>query len=870
MRYLLASLCSLAAAVGLHADYPQILVTPDDHAAMVQKVEDAPWASAAYEKLKARVDHYLAQTQDDPDWAVSRLAMNWDTHYEVPVTTGSRWAGGRGHAPVPTPRFAGARDWETDYLMPETIEDYKPYNDQGGKIWLYNEKKGEYEWVEPRITGHIIEKMNRSLMSLAADAGFVYWMTGEERYAAFASKILWAYMEGFSYVEDPAIEPEDKGSAAIIGTTSFEVIHEDIVTPLSLAYDFCHDYLQAQGKDVSLVDQGLKRMIDRVIEGGSAEGNWNLNQSRIIAYGGLALGPNEAYADGKGRPYYVDVVLDGDLPHQRGIVRVVQDAIDEQTALWPEAPGYGFGTARDILLIATLMGTDPEGQKVLQSPLLKRAVPAQTQLIYPNGWSTALGDTYHTRLNAEAAELMISAARSQGDAGLERQLSGLLKREIADGQYDRNAQSGLVSLTKFVDRIADVPPLVSPERTSWGKPLNILIQRNFGPDKDAAIAGALYGTDGGHVHANGLAMELYGAGYVLGPDLGRGSSYWQPDQAQYYSQPPSHNTVIVNGVSNYPAHGEGHIPMEVVAVEPAVGAEPLSERFGFAEASFAYPDPEAKQQRTLALVRVDDDAAFFVDIFRSSVEAKGDAFHDYLYHAIGQQAAFWDAEGQALPLKPSNDLTSAQGLLDGYDYLENERSATTAGAMHARFTLDPEDGTPARAMDLWMPGQSARTFYSVDGPGCRALRGVLPDKFMELPMPTLVVRHEGDAWEKPFVGIYEPHFAPVDATIHAVQPAKVKSRQRGAVAYWIEGESVRGPYRVLVMQNDAADAISKVGDVTLHGSLALVLYRDGEIVEAYLGHGERLETSAGTVEAKGASPASATLSVAPFDGIFAR
>ena len=38
----------------------------------------------------------------------SRLFMNWQTHYTVPVVKNSRWIGGEGHAPVPTPRFGGA------------------------------------------------------------------------------------------------------------------------------------------------------------------------------------------------------------------------------------------------------------------------------------------------------------------------------------------------------------------------------------------------------------------------------------------------------------------------------------------------------------------------------------------------------------------------------------------------------------------------------------------------------------------------------------------------------------------------------------------------------------------------------------------
>ena len=107
----------------------------------------------------------------------------------------------------------------------------------------------------------------------------------------------------------------------------------------------------------------------------------------------------------------------------------------------------------------------------------------------------------------------------------------------------------------------------------------------------------MFGTAGGHVHANGLAIELYGAGLIAGADPGRGSSYWQADHAEYYSQPPAHNTVIVNGKSTYRV-GRGQIAMDLEVIEPASGAAALSPNFTFAQAAFRYPDPEARQPHT--------------------------------------------------------------------------------------------------------------------------------------------------------------------------------------------------------------------------------------------------------------------------------
>lgn len=428
------------------------------------------------------------------------------------------------------------------------------------------------------------------------------------------------------------------------------MIHEEILPPLGLAYDFLHDYLMKQGRDVRLIQAQLKRMADRVIEGGGRAGNWNLNQAFLITYPVLALEDNASYTDGHGRPYYVDILLNADLPAQRGLMRVIAEDFDKETALWPEAPGYAFGTTPQIIEIASLLGNDSQGQAVLNNPLLPRSILAQLELLHPNGWSVGLGDTYQTRLNASAAELMIASARKKGDTNLEERLTVALQREIAAGQYKRERQANLVALTQYVPELKTVPPgRAETSRTFFGKPLNVVFQRNFAENPNHALSAAMYGTDGGHVHANGLAIELYGAGVIMGADPGRGSSYWQADHGEYYSQPPAHNTVIVNGRSAYPVRGGN--PMRVDFVEPAFGETGISPNISFVQASFDYKSPAATQQRMLALIRTSDRSGFYFDVFRSRAKEEAGSFHDYVYHNVGQSLALHDAGGGALPLE---------------------------------------------------------------------------------------------------------------------------------------------------------------------------------------------------------------------------
>ncbi len=836
---LLISLLSILSMAGFaDAVHPKILIDSTGRDAIKQKIQTCDWAKQAYENLKRRIDPYVEQCRTDPNWLSSRLFMHWRTHYTTSVCRESRWIGGEGRSPVPTPRFGGARDWKTVYQAPSRIEDIKPYNDrEDSRVWLYNAETKAYEWADPGVTGRMFEVVNERIIQVAADAAFVYWLTGDEDYARCAASVLWTYMHGFSYKTAPQVPADDRNMIRIIGVTSFEVIHEDIVTPLSLCYDFLHDYLKQQGKDVVIIQNQLKRMIDRVIEGGFSEGNWNLNQARIIAYGGLALEDNESYPDGKGRPYYVDIVLNAQLPTQMGLTEVIKQGYDLESAVWPEAPGYSFGTTKDIVLMASLVGGEPEGHALLADPLLTRAILAQISLTYPHGYAVGMGDTYHNRINTIALELLIAAARNRSDESVEGRLTAALRREIDSGQYRRSNNANLLALTHYVPQLKDISentPVQS--RTYYAKPLNILVQRNLSGNPDYGLAAAMYGTRGGHVHANGLTIELYGAGVILGADPGRGSSYWQPDHSEYYSQPPAHNTVIVNGRSNYRIN-RGQIAMEPELVEPAFDEPGISPNVSFTQASFRYTEPATDQQRTFALVRTGPKSGFYVDIFRSCVNSQADSFHDYLYHNIGQSMTVTTAAGEPLSLISTNLLSSENGYLKGYDYFKNEKSIDHTGDLKVTFTSDLGDGSK-RIMDMWMVGQQDRSIFSVNAPADRAGRDSLPSVFMELPMPTVLVRQQGEAWRHPFVAVFEPHIGADTGTIEKVRAASVTGNTASLATCVVQGRS--DVYQAYVMQSDNPERMYNVEGLNFQGRFGVVILREGKIDEIYMAHSQSL------------------------------
>ncbi|MEP4078408.1 hypothetical protein [Haloferula sp.] len=835
------------------AEHPRVLVQANERNEIRDKIRDHEWVRKAFGRMKKRVDLVVDEVEKEPDWLRSRLMMNWETNYVLAVTRKEKWIGGEGRAPVPTPRFAGARDWKSAYRMPSEYEDWKPYNSWADNIWMINRRSGEGEWVHPSRTGRTIELVNRNVMRLAAEAAFLYWLTNDERYAKVAAPVLWGYMEGFSHVKPPRVEDPESESERIIGMTSFEVIHEEILPAVSQCYDFIHGYLVKEGMDTELIQAGIKRMADRVIQGGLNKGNWNLFQAKIIAHGGLVLESNDHYADGKGREYYMNKVLNADLPGQRGLMKVVEEGFDSETALWPEAPSYGFETTESILDVANLISTDPMGHALIANPVLERALLAQAELTHPNGLSIGLGDTINSRLNSKALEMLIAGAREHGRDEQEIRLTGLLMKEIENKRYSRNRQDNIYALTNYVGKLRDVEtPYGRLPRSYYGKPLNVQMMRLPGAKSQGGLSAAMFGTAGGHAQANGLAIELFGAGLVLGPDPGRGTSYWQRDHRHYYSRLPSHNTVIPNGDADYNPDPPKQLAMKLGAVEPAPGDPGLSDRIGFAQAEFRYKKPQVFQRRTLALVRTGEDTGFYFDVFRSrSRNQREERCHDYLYHGMGQGVVMTGGDGKGLSLEKGEMLGEQHGDLEGYDYFRNERYIETDGGFRARFELElPKFGSPV--MDMWMTGGKGRRIFALEAPPNRAIRDGLPASVSKLAMPTVLARQDGEAWKRPFVVVYEPFVKKAGPLIRSVRPLAGDEGVDGVV---VDGDKLR----ILLMESETSGVERAVEGFTFDGVFGAVIGAPGRVDEIYLGEGRLLGVPGLTIRAKGSGVISASL-----------
>ena len=118
--------------------------------------------------------------------------MYWKSHATEVYVKGEVFdhAGGE-KAPAPTVRYTGTRGTAATHGRPK-LEDIVPYddNEDGNVAFCNNALEGRpLESVHPSKTGRNIENLNCEILGIARDAAFLYWMTGEEKYAKlFPSK----------------------------------------------------------------------------------------------------------------------------------------------------------------------------------------------------------------------------------------------------------------------------------------------------------------------------------------------------------------------------------------------------------------------------------------------------------------------------------------------------------------------------------------------------------------------------------------------------------------------------------------------------------------------------------------------------------
>ena len=720
---------------------------------IVQTVVWAQTDNQEIQRLQSRTQVYLDSVIRQPDWLVSRLQMYWTSHATDVFVRGESFDHvGGDRAPVPTVRFTGTRGTASQYDRPK-LTDRIPYDDdEDGNVTFINHQTGVMEKAHPAKTGRNIEGCNREIVGIARDAAKLYAATGDTAWLKVALPIFDTYMQGIYYRNVPT-DITHSHIQTLVGMTSFEVIHEDVLNELTELYGVLLAERIVNGKSVNgkLYDAAFKKWADNIIANGVPHNNWDIIQANFILKIALVLQPDSSYDDGHGREYYLDAIVNRSSLRQWTLRRLADYGYDRETGIWYESPGYSIGVYADFAEFINRLDREAGIDLFSQLPEVEQSAYAQMQYLFPNRMICGFGDTHPNYLHTRTADYLLSYAHRHNLDSLARRL------ERVKQACDKDAPAALVE--EYV-----TPTFYAPN-VSW------LMQRTgMDPQHDLAIS--LNGALGNHQHANGISMELYGKGFVLGPDAGIGQHlYSGADYNEYYARFPAHNTVCVDGVSDHAVMMSQH-PFEVQFMDNSQFTIHNSQlEATVSQVAFVEPETHSDQLRTNGIVKTSERGGYYIDIFRSRRQDGKDKFHDYFYHNLGQTMTLTAADGADLALQPTDELAFAGGHLYAYSYIYNKESTTTDKNVKVTFTTDCPDGRKID-MTMWMQGSPNREVFRALSPVNREyerLPKFMPYKVDEQPVLTYVARQQGDAWTHPFVAVFEPSSSEEPSEIVSVE-----------------------------------------------------------------------------------------------------
>ena len=712
-------------------------------------------------KLKAKIENVMSQVDKQPDWLYSRLQMFWKTNASDVFVNGEAFAHPGGErAAEPTVKYNGTRGFESQYNRPK-LEDLVPYDDdEQGNVTYVNKVTGKMEKTSPAKTGCNIAGVNRYIIGIARDAARIYAATGDIRYGQMAAKVFDVYMKGIAYRNVP-IDLNHGHQQTLVGMTTFEVIHEDAINELTQMYPLIKPLVK---DDQAVIEAGFKKWAENIIANGVPHNNWDLFQADFIVKIALVLQDNQAYADGKGKQYYLDYIVNQNSIRQWSMNKLIDFGFDAHSKTWYESPGYSTTVLSSICDFANMLDEKAGIDLFKQRPILTEAVKTSAEYLFPNRMIAGFGDTHPGYLNTGGIDQVLKYATRHKNKNLISEMN-LLKNAVAP-------QAPISEIEAYTSTLFYAP------NVSW-------IAMRSGMDKQHDLMASVNASLGNHQHANGISLELYGKGYVLGPDAGIGRTLYSGlDYLEYYSQMPAHNTVVVDGVSSYPVMMSQHA-FKVVASYPEVSKEQpaskklfekklsiqkdseLKDKITYATVSFIEPETQAQQQRTTAIVKTSAKGGYYIDVFRSKKKEGGDKTHDYFYHNLGQEMKVMDAaSGLSLDMKPTEELAFAGGHLYAYSYIYDKKSAEMQNSVKTQFVTKILDDKVVEAMDgqreitmtMWMKKDENRTIFQALSPVNLEYERMpnQPYKVDEQPVLTFVARQKGEAWNHPFVCVYEP------------------------------------------------------------------------------------------------------------------
>ncbi|OFX30719.1 MAG: hypothetical protein A2W92_18905 [Bacteroidetes bacterium GWA2_42_15] len=738
--------------------FPHILVTDSDKSSVLSKIEQQPWARSIYSEMQKKVQPYADRHQTDPQWILSRYLMN-----RVPGKrytqffadkSGQGLIGYGGDAPVPTVRVntwlrSPVTEKGTSYRKP-AIEELLP-NDTSRVMLLFNPETNQKEWVDPQ---EYTTSINADINDLAFDAAIVYWLTGETKYAKFAADILNQWVQG-AYYQEPIIGP------CRTGFLDMQTLGDAAYRSLILAYDFVKPFMKQNDYDLHWYEKVFEKMASTLAFRGFWNNNWYAAESSTMVFASLSLENAER------RDYYLQFFLEKDTINgscgQLALPSTVEKWLTHD-GHWKEPGGYHNYPVGNLLISS--LALEKNGYDIFRKfPALFKASYAMLKYSFPNLTVGAFGDTGRASQSAESLEIGLLGAIKYNQPELPEMLASM-KKLIDGGRYNRE-RSGFLGLLCFLPELPEPTTDYEWPRTGTLDFARLFLQRN-GVNPETGMMVGVQGATYNHNHCNGMAMELYGCGTVMGIDAGTGANYEHPVHRNYYSQWAAHNTVVAAGSSSsVPFSGSAGSKrigqIELAAMEPMPDEEAVSETYSFTDTRYFDQSTNTNQSRTLAVIRTSENTGYYVDIYRSDNPVS----NDYVYHNIGDQLSFLNEKGKTLQTAETSYPVTEKDYPGFRFFTEVQKLENYSGNLTARFSgKNEEDETVF--MQALIAGAENRVYYQARSPKTKTAGR----QYSEKTLPVFTVRTEKEATSNPFIVVFEPYKGEKGSSVERISAEK--------------------------------------------------------------------------------------------------
>jgi hypothetical protein len=719
------------------------LVTNGDKADVLNKIQQQAWAKSIFSEMQEEVAPYVERHQTDPQWILSRYLMNRvpGKRYTKVYSDNSgqglvKW---EGDAPVPTVRVntylrSPITEKGTSYRKP-SIEELIP-NDTARLMNLFNPETNQKEWTDPQA---YITSINGDINNLALDAAIIFWLKGEEKYARFAADILDQWAKG-AYHQEPIIGP------CRTGFLDMQTLGDRTFLPLILAYDFLKPYMQQQKYDLHWYETVFEKFASTLAFRGFWNNNWYAAESSTLTFAALSLENKQK------RDYYLQFVLEKDTINgacgQLALPSTVEKWLTPD-GHWKEPGGYHNFPVGNLLISS--LALEKNGYDVFRRfPALFRASFAMLKYSFPNLTVGAFGDTGRASQSAESLEIGLLGALRHNQPELPEMLASMKK--LIDGDIYKRERSGFMGLLCFLPEIPEAKTTYQWPRTGTLEFARFFLQRN-GTDPKTGLMVGVQGATYNHNHCNGMAMELYGLGEVLGIDAGTGANYEHPLHRNYYSQWAAHNTVVAAGMSSaVPFSGSAGTKqvgqIDLATMEPMPDETAVSPDYSFTDTRYLDKSTNTNQSRTLGIVRTSETTGYYIDIYRSDNAIS----NDYVYHNIGDEIVFLNEKREPLKTVEAKYPVTEKDYPGFRFYTDVKKLEKYRENLIAKFSIKDENSNDL-FMQALIAGNENRDYYQA-----KSLKTKTAGKvYNGTPLPLFTIRTEAEAKSQPFVVVFEPY-----------------------------------------------------------------------------------------------------------------